>query len=275
MSESVHAKLNLLLALADDELVIGHRHSEWTGWGPTVEADLAFSSIAQDEMAHAQVLYQLITALDGRQPDELALGRHRSEYRHCVLTERPNSGPRSVAPEFGDGPGLHDLQGPLGNWAYSLARQFLYDTADDLRTETLLDSSFSELAAAVGIIRLEEAYHLEHCRLWVRRLTEHSADGRARMQQGFEAAAADAASVFEPVWDEELLVTDGVLPTSFVDLEAIWREQVSSELASLGITDLKFDNSAPGGRTGSHTQDFDGIWDEMTALYREHAGASW
>ncbi|HYU57528.1 MAG TPA: Phenylacetic acid catabolic protein, partial [Actinomycetota bacterium] len=50
-------RLTLLLALADDELIIGHRHSEWTGWAPHIEEDLAFSSIAQDEMAHARLLY--------------------------------------------------------------------------------------------------------------------------------------------------------------------------------------------------------------------------
>ena len=52
-------RLGLIMALADDELILGHRHSEWTGWAPHLEEDLAFSSIAQDEMAHARLLYRL------------------------------------------------------------------------------------------------------------------------------------------------------------------------------------------------------------------------
>src|SRR6478672_7588187 len=78
------ARLTLLLALADDELILGHRHSEWTGWAPHIEEDLAFSSIAQDEMAHARLLYGLALPLLGKgwSEDRLALGREPDEYRN-------------------------------------------------------------------------------------------------------------------------------------------------------------------------------------------------
>src|SRR5919197_829157 len=59
------ARSTLLYALADDELILGHRHSEWTGWAPHIEEDVAFSSIAQDEMAHARLLYELASSLSG------------------------------------------------------------------------------------------------------------------------------------------------------------------------------------------------------------------
>src|ERR1051325_8715542 len=97
----------LLLALADDELIIGHRHSEWTGWAPHIEEDLAFSSIAQDEMAHARLLYGLArdTGLTDQDEDALALGRRPEDYRNAVLCDRPN----------GDG-------------GFTVARQWLYDT---------------------------------------------------------------------------------------------------------------------------------------------------
>src|ERR1041384_5987637 len=110
------------MALADDELVLGHRHSEWTGWAPHIEEDLAFSSIAQDEIAHARLLYGLGTELAGRDQDDLAMGREPSESRNAVLCERPN-----------------------GDWGYSLARHYLYDTADDVRLRALAESSWPEL----------------------------------------------------------------------------------------------------------------------------------
>src|ERR1044072_4930374 len=86
------ARLALLFALADDELIMGHRHSEWTGWAPHIEEDLAFSSIAQDEMAHARLLYRLAldSGLAEGDEDGLALGREPSDYRNAVLCERPN-----------------------------------------------------------------------------------------------------------------------------------------------------------------------------------------
>ena len=36
----------LLYKIADDQLIIGHRNSEWTGFGPLLEEDIAFSSMA-------------------------------------------------------------------------------------------------------------------------------------------------------------------------------------------------------------------------------------
>ena len=84
-------RVTLVLALADDELILGHRHAEWTGWAPHIEEDLAFSSIAQDEMAHARLLYELLGESDGRDVDALAFGRSPDQYRNAVLCERPNA----------------------------------------------------------------------------------------------------------------------------------------------------------------------------------------
>src|SRR6185503_7291071 len=103
------ARKTLLFAMADDELIIGHRHSEWTGWAPHLEEDIAFSSIAQDEMAHARLLYGLLSGTwpDAGDEDRLALGREPSGYRNARLCERPNA-----------------------DWGYTVARQYLYDRAD-------------------------------------------------------------------------------------------------------------------------------------------------
>src|SRR4051812_50228122 len=48
-----------ILTLADDELILGWRNSEWTGIAPFLEEDVAFSSIAQTEIGHARAWYQL------------------------------------------------------------------------------------------------------------------------------------------------------------------------------------------------------------------------
>src|SRR2546421_12169773 len=90
MTEDADPRLALLLALADDELILGHRHSEWTGWAPHIEEDLAFSSIAQDEMAHARLLFGLAKDMTGLDQDQLALGRQPNEYLNAVPCERNN-----------------------------------------------------------------------------------------------------------------------------------------------------------------------------------------
>src|SRR5689334_18170403 len=99
----------LLLSLADDEFVIGYANSEWTGIAPVLEEDIAFSSLAQDELGHARLFYQLLAELqiidcrlqidadadprstiyNLRSSDVVAYGRAPSEFRHAQLVERP------------------------------------------------------------------------------------------------------------------------------------------------------------------------------------------
>src|SRR3954454_6447879 len=113
----------LLLGLADDELVIGWRDSEWTGIAPVLEEDVAFSSIAQNEIGHARAVYQLLTD----DADALALDRRPDEYRAAPL-----------------------VQLRLLEWEPAIARRWLYELADQVRIEHLLrseDPAVAQLAA--------------------------------------------------------------------------------------------------------------------------------
>jgi len=285
-------RLTLLFALADDELVIGHRHSEWTGWAPHIEEDLAFSSIAQDEMAHARLLYGLGGELDGRGEDELALGRQPAEYRNAVLCERPNR-----------------------DWGFTIARQYLYDTADAVRLEALADSSWAELADVVAVIRLEEKYHLDHARAWFTRLANGPLEARQHFAEGLSSALGEAVALFEPLPGEDTLVSGGVLPRSNETLLGEWLGHLGAELEDASIDyvlerhqaqsremvptsagEIEADDevlavpgiarregrwvhegefAGAGGRHGRHSADFLPLWEEMTSLYRDHPGATW
>jgi ring-1,2-phenylacetyl-CoA epoxidase subunit PaaC len=128
----------LLLGLADDELVIGWRDSEWTGIAPLLEEDVAFSSIAQNEIGHARALYELLAD----DADALAFDRSPDDYRCAPLVE------------------LHLL-----DWAHTIARRWLYEVADEIRVSALKD----ELPLARKIDR-EEVYHRMHAEMWHERL---------------------------------------------------------------------------------------------------------
>jgi ring-1,2-phenylacetyl-CoA epoxidase subunit PaaC len=285
-------RLTLLFALADDELVIGHRHSEWTGWAPHIEEDLAFSSIAQDEMAHARLLYGLAGELKGRSEDELAFGREPSEYRSAVLCERPNR-----------------------DWAYTIARQYLYDTADAVRLEALAGSKWRELAELVDVIRLEEKYHVDHAGAWFHRVADGPVEARQQFADGLGAALGEAVALFEPLPGEDSLVADGVLPGSSQRMLGDWLGRLGDELEAVSLDYVLERHTAhgtemvptstgeiaaedegfaapgiarrggrwvhegefagAGGRHGRHSDDFGPLWDEMTKLHREHPGASW
>ncbi|HEX2068917.1 MAG TPA: 1,2-phenylacetyl-CoA epoxidase subunit PaaC, partial [Actinomycetota bacterium] len=214
VTETADPRLTLLLAIADDEFILGHRHAEWTGWAPYIEEDLAFSSVAQDEMAHARLLYRLAgeAGLTERDPDALALGRAPGEYRNAVLCERPNR-----------------------DWGYTIARHFLYDTADGVRLEALAESSWKELADAAKLLQLEEKYHLDHSVTWFARLAQGPAEARQRFADGLSAALGDALAVFEPLPGEEALVSDGVLPSSNEEMLGEWLSRTGSRLEEVAL----------------------------------------
>jgi ring-1,2-phenylacetyl-CoA epoxidase subunit PaaC len=143
----VSERARLLLELADDELVVGWRDSEWTGIAPTLEEDVAFSSIAQNEIGHARAAYELAAAELGTGADELAFDRAPAEYRCTPLVELR-----------------------LLDWAHAIARRYLYEQADRIRLEGLLACGDAELSGLAGKIDREEAYHRIHAELWAERL---------------------------------------------------------------------------------------------------------
>ncbi|HEY8631108.1 MAG TPA: 1,2-phenylacetyl-CoA epoxidase subunit PaaC [Gaiellaceae bacterium] len=137
----------LLLEIADDELILGWRDSEWTGIAPLLEEDVAFSSIAQNEIGHARALYELVARDLGTSADELAFDRSPDEYRCAPIVELR-----------------------LLDWAQTIARHYLYEEADAIRLERLKQSDDPELAGLAGKIDREEAYHRIHARMWFDRL---------------------------------------------------------------------------------------------------------
>src|SRR2546421_12464045 len=114
-----------ILERADDEVILGWRNSEWTGIAPLLEEDVAFSSIAQNEIGHARALYELAAAELGTTADELAFDRRPEEYRCAPLAELRLA----------------------GDWAGAIARHWLYETADELRPAGVKTGGDAALAA--------------------------------------------------------------------------------------------------------------------------------
>src|SRR5712691_3428464 len=136
-----------LLELADDELILGWRDSEWTGIAPFLEEDVAFSSIAQNEIGHARALYELAARDLGTTADELAFDRQPDEYRCAPFVELR-----------------------LPEWERTIARHVLYETADAIRVESLKGSDDPEVAGLAAKIDREEVYHRMHAEMWAERL---------------------------------------------------------------------------------------------------------
>jgi ring-1,2-phenylacetyl-CoA epoxidase subunit PaaC len=160
-----------LLELADDELVLGWRDSEWTGIAPFLEEDVAFSSIAQTEIGHARAWYELAGRELGATADELAFDREPDEYRCAPLVEL-----RLV-----------------GDWARTIARRWLYEVADAIRIEELKTSGNADVAGLAEKIDREEAYHRMHAEMWAERLR-----GEAAFQEAVNELWPSAAALLPP-----------------------------------------------------------------------------
>jgi ring-1,2-phenylacetyl-CoA epoxidase subunit PaaC len=179
----------LLLEIADDELILGWRNSEWTGIAPFLEEDVAFSSIAQNEIGHARALYQLVAAELGTTADELAFDRPPAEYRCSRLVELR----------------LAD------DWARTIARHVLYEEADAARLEALKASDDPEVAGLAAKIDREEAYHRLHAQMWHERLAEEPRylEALAELHPLLHERAGHT-SEFEELWDEMTMVRRSV-----------------------------------------------------------------
>ena len=175
MSEQARSRADLLLPIADDELIVGWRNSEWTGIAPFLEEDVAFSSIAQNEIGHARVLYELVAEELGTDPDALAFDRAPAESRCAHLVQL------QLVPD----------------WGRTIARHYLYETADAVRLEALKASGDAAVAGLAAKIDREEGYHRMHAEMWVDRLAE-SDEGRERLEAAVDELWPYAVAMLEP-----------------------------------------------------------------------------
>jgi len=211
-----NAQAQQLLAIADDEFFLGWRESEWTGIAPMLEEDVAFSSIAQNEIGHARALYQLVVGEDG-DADALAFDRPLDEYRCAPFVE------------------LHLL-----DWAHTIARRWLYETADEIRIAALKSDADPAVAGLAAKIDREETYHRMHAEMWHDRLANE-----VRFQEAVAELWPYALGVLEPELRGELVQRVGL-----AEVEAVER--------------------------GTHTDALASMWEEMTEVRRSApAGAQW
>jgi ring-1,2-phenylacetyl-CoA epoxidase subunit PaaC len=246
------ALAELLLAMADDEFVLGFWDSEWTGIAPILEEDVAMSSVSQDEIGHAKAWYELLATLTEGDADQIAYGRAVGEYRHAALMNHART-----------------------DWAFTIARRFLYENADAVRLDSLSGSSYRPVADLAVKMRREETYHLLHFDLWLRRLAEGSEESHARLATAIEGLWSDAQTVFSPVGGEPVLLAAGVLPDSLEALRARWLERIRPRLEAVHLPVPA--EAAPPGPDGRQrrTDDFAWLHGEFTMVASSEVGAAW
>src|ERR1700677_14095 len=154
--------IRILLSLADDALVLGHRTSEWTGRGLLLEEELALANIALDLIGQARALYQAAGELTGHSEDELAYLRDPPAFRNALIMELPN-----------------------GDFAFTIARLFLVSVASDQKWRRGFDGP--ALSAVAEKAMKETTYHVRHAAEWLIRLGDGTQESHRRAQDAIDA----------------------------------------------------------------------------------------
>ena len=252
--------LRFILAMADDELMLGHRSAEWTGYAPILEEDIAFSNIAQDELGHSLLWYTLYEESTKKSPDAMAFNRNWQDFTCCRLVTYPK-----------------------GDFAYTIVRQYLFDEAEQIRLSSFVASSFTTFRDIAGKILREEAYHIMHVKGLLTRLGDATEESHQRMQSAVDSAFPQALGIFEKLEGEDDLATTGVFPGN-VALEQEWLKRVVPVLTSASLVvpvNMSNGNTAVqckpdlGGRKRSHSEHLQQLVDDLQQVYRIAPEAKW
>ena len=254
-SEVKSALIDILLSMADDELVLGHRDSEWCGRAPLLEEDIAFANLALDELGHATLWYALLAELNGEDsqtyPDQLVYRREAGDFRCAQLVELPN-----------------------GDWAFSMLRQYLFDAYEILHLQAISGGSYTPLSEIAAKVVKEERYHLRHTSAWVRRLGLGTQESNLRMQIALDQLWPYTVALFQKTSQPLVLQKAGISPDPAA-LYQSWFEQVNHHLTESGLQvpePLSF--PADPGRA-RHTPALSVLVADLQSVTRQEEGVLW
>ncbi|HSU82290.1 MAG TPA: 1,2-phenylacetyl-CoA epoxidase subunit PaaC [Thermoanaerobaculia bacterium] len=247
------ALFDYLLRLGDDSLVLGQRLSEWCGHAPSVEVDLSLANIALDLIGQATLFLNYAGEVEGKGRDGDALAFHRDvlDFRNGWLVEQPN-----------------------GDFAQTMARQFLFSTWQRRLFAHLAGSADAGIAAIAEKAVKEVTYHAELAREWVIRLGDGTDESRRRMIDGLGWMARFVPELFEMDDLAAFLADKGIAP----DLAAFrtdYDEEVAGVLAEATLPPLPQQRPILGGRRGHHSEHLGHLLCAMQFLPRTYPEAVW
>lgn len=247
------ALFDFVVSLADDALVLGHRLSEWSGHAPTLEEDIAMSNLGLDLIGQARLFYTYAGEVEGggRDEDDLAYFRDQAQYRNVLLVELP-----------------------IGDFAHTMARQFLYAAFLEPYFAAMTRSQDARLAEIAAKAVKEMAYHVRHTAEWVIRLGDGTEESKKRLVSALDDLWGYTGEMFSETASERVLVAAGIAPDKAA-IKSRWLTQVDLVLAEATVDRPRDDGVHSGGRTGRHTEHLGHLLGEMQVLARAHPGAVW
>lgn len=242
-----------VLRLGDDSLILGQRLSEWCGHAPSVEVDLSLANMALDLVGQATHFLHYAGQVEGqgRSGDTLAFHRDVLDFRNCLLVEQPN-----------------------GDFAQTMARQFLFSTWQEMLLRHLAGSTDALIASVAAKAVKEVAYHRELSAEWVIRLGDGTEESRRRMEDGLAWMWRFIPELFEadPLVADMAACGIGADPAAF---RADYDGKVDEVLGEAKLERPRDQRPILGGRRGHHSEHLGHLLCTMQFLPRTYPDATW
>ncbi len=243
----------LLLRLADDHLILGHRISEWCGHAPLLEEDLSMPNMALDLIGQARNLYTYAGKVEnqGRDEDKLAYLRSEIEYKNLLLVEQPN-----------------------GDFAHTMVRHFYFSVFMELFWQEAEKSQDETLSGIAAKAVKEISYHVRHTSEWLIRLGDGTAESRRRLTEAVDELHRYTDEMFQADEVIDRLVAARMIPAPS-SLKSVWDRQVGDifAAATLAVPEDYWPRS--GGRSGLHGESMGYILADLQYIQRTYPGMSW
>ncbi len=239
------------LRLADDALILGQRLCEWSGKAPTLEEDLALSNVALDFLGRARMCYGHAAELTGSNEDQLAFLRDARDFTNLLITELPR-----------------------GDFAFTMARQYLLDVFEGGYFAALTHSQDQQLSAIAGKVVKEVRYHARRSAHWIEVLGGGTAESHERLQAAIDELWGYVDELFAMDTLETFLAASGIA-VDRKSLEMPWRSNVERHLAASQIKVPDSSWQVSGGRTGVHTEHLGHLLSELQFMQRAYPGLEW
>ena len=242
-----------ILGIADNSLILGQRMGSLTGHGPSLETDIACTNISLDLFGQVRSYYQYAAKIagDGRTEDDIAMLRKEREYVNVLLVEQPNT-----------------------DFAYSIARQFLFDVYHLLFLNELQKSKDLTLSAIASKSIKEVSYHQRFSSDWIKRLGDGTDLSHQKMQDAIDALWTYTDELFHQTQADKVMVKEGV-GVDVTKLKETYYKQVNEVLeeATLNIPESKYFQK--GGKEGIHTEHMGYLLSDLQYMQRTYPNMEW
>lgn len=250
---NIEATRQYAMRLGDDALMLGHRLSQWCSSAPFLEEDLALTNVALDYIGRARMFYSYAAELSDETctEDTFAYSRDSRDFMNLLM---------------------HEL--PRGDFAFSMARQYLVDEYTLAYMKQLLDSGDENLAAIAAKVVKESEYHLRRSRDWMLRLGDGTDESHKRLQAAIDELWGFTTELFEMDALEQELAEVGIAVDAGA-LQADWEVAVRATCAQATIKVPDSGWAVRGGRQGLHTEHHGHLLSDLQFVQRAYPGLEW